>query len=218
VKITILVEGKTEQAFKPHLTAFLALRLPGHAPRLDMYPYHGRIPMGEKLRRVVEMLLGGRKPSDAVIALTDVYTGTNDFIDAADAKTKMREWVGDNPSFFPHAAQHDFEAWLLPYWSDIQRIAGHNRKAPQGSPESVNHNRPPSVHIKEIFENGRYRESYSKIRDADRILRNQDLSIAAAQCLELKAFLNTILALCDGQPYLAEATPYLCSATARVSE
>jgi hypothetical protein len=78
-----------------------------------------------------------------VIALTDVYTGTRDFVDALDAKSQMRAWVGNNSSFYPHAAQHDFEAWLLPYWSEIQKIAGHNRKAQRGLPETVNHNHPP---------------------------------------------------------------------------
>jgi Domain of unknown function (DUF4276) len=199
VKITILVEGRTEQAFKPHLTAFLKPRLTVRMPRLDMFVYDGRIPMGEKLRRNVENLLRGRQPAAAVIALTDVYTGTNDFLNAADAKAKMRQWVGPNPLFHPHVAQHDFEAWLLPYWNEIQKIAGHNRKAPQGLPESVNHNRPPSYHIREIFENGTCRDSYSKPRDANRILRNKDLAIAAAQCPELKAFLNTIITLSGGQ-------------------
>jgi hypothetical protein len=200
VKITIFVEGRTEQAFKPHLIEFLELRLPGHMPRLDMFPYHGRIPMGEKLRRAVETLLSGRQPSDAVIALTDVYTGTNDFVDAVDAKAKMRQWVGPNPAFHPHVAQYDFEAWLLPYWSEIQKIAGHNRRAPQGLPEAVNHSWPPSYHIKEMFESGTCRDSYSKPRDANRILRNKDLAIAAAQCPELKEFLNTILRLSGGEP------------------
>jgi hypothetical protein len=59
-----------------------------------------------------------------VIALTDVYTGTDDFLDAADAKQKMRAWVGKNDRFHPHVAQHDFEAWLLPFWTDIQSLAG----------------------------------------------------------------------------------------------
>jgi hypothetical protein len=53
--------------------------------------------------------------ADAVITLTDVYTGANEFKDAADAKDKMRQWVGVNDKFYPHAAQHDFEAWLLPF-------------------------------------------------------------------------------------------------------
>jgi hypothetical protein len=200
VKITILVEGRTEQAFKPHLTAFLKARLAGRMPRLDMFLYHGRIPTGESLRTRVEKLLGGRQPSDAVIALTDVYTGTSDFADAADAKAKMRQWVGENNSFHPHVAHHDFEAWLLPYWSDIQRIAGHNHTAPRGAPESVNHNHPPSHHIREIFRIGTCRDDYSKPRDASRILRNKDLTIAAAQCPELKAFLNRIIELSGGHP------------------
>lgn len=198
MKITILVEGKTETAFKPHLSAFLQSRLAGQMPRLDPFPYSGRIPKGDKLKRTVETLL--RTGSDAVIALTDVYTGTDDFVDAADGKAKMRQWVGPEPRFYPHAAQYDFEAWLLPYWDDIKRIAGHNRNAPAGMPETVNHNHPPSYHIREIFRIGTCRDDYSKPRDANRILRDKDLGVAAAQCPELKGFLNTILALCGGEP------------------
>jgi hypothetical protein len=199
VKITILVEGRTEQAFKPHLINFLKPKLVGRMPRLDMFPYYGRIPKEEDLRRKVETLLSGKQPSDAVIGLTDVYTGTSDFQNAADAKAKMRKWANNNPAFHPHVALHDFEAWLLPYWSDIRRIAGHDKRAPHGRPESVNHNRPPSDHIKEIFEIGKCRDSYSKPRDAHRILRDKDLGVAAAQCPELKLFLNTILRLSGGQ-------------------
>ena len=201
MKITVLVEGKTELALKPVLLEFLKKRLDERMPNIDPFPYHGRIPKKDKLRRTVEDLLRiGRAPSDAVIALTDVYTGTNDFIDAADAKRKMRSWVGNNPSFYPHAAQHDFEAWLLPFWSDIQALAGHNKNAPPGPPESVDHTRPPSRHIQEIFRSGTCRDDYSKPRDAARILRGKDLTIAADQCPELKAFLNTILTLSGASP------------------
>jgi len=200
VKITILVEGKTERAFKRHLIAFLETRLKGTMPRLDMFLYNGRIPSGDDLRRKIENLLTGAQPSDAVIALTDVYTGTNEFLDAADAKAKMTQWAGSNPRFYAHAAQYDFEAWLLPYWSDIQKLAGHNRNAPPGPPESVDHNHPPSHHLREIFRIGTCRDDYSKARDANRILRNKDLTLAAAQCPELKAFLNTIITLSGGTP------------------
>ncbi len=117
MKITVLVEGKTERAFKPHLLAFLKSRLEGRMPNIDFFPYDGRIPKEYKLRRTVQALLrNGKVPSGAVIALTDVYTGTNDFLDAADAKQRMQEWVGKNDKFYPHAAQYDFEAWLLPFW------------------------------------------------------------------------------------------------------
>src|SRR5579863_8363221 len=102
LKITIIVEGKTEQAFKPHLLAFLKGRFVGRMPNLDFFPCHGRVYTEEKLRRTVENLLRmGNAPSDAVIALTDVYTGTNDFVDAADARQKMRGWVGPNDKFYP---------------------------------------------------------------------------------------------------------------------
>lgn len=170
-------------------------------PKLDPFLYDGRIPKEDKLRRTVEDLLSrGPKPSDAVIALTDVYTGTSDFTNADDAKAKMRQWVGENKAFYPHAAQYDFEAWLLPFWSDIQRLAGHNRTAPSGLPETVNHDRPPSYHIHEIFRIGKCRDDYSKVRDASRILEGKDLATAASVCPELKAFLNTIIKLSGGTP------------------
>jgi hypothetical protein len=198
VKIAILVEGATEMAFKSKLQEFLESRLGQQMPKLKFIPCNGRIHKGKKLRVVVENLLAGRDACDAVIALTDVYTGTKDFKDAADAKAKMKEWVGNNPKFYPHAASHDFEAWLLPFWSKIQQISGGNRAVPSGPHELVNHNNPPSKRIEEIFEQGK-RRSYNKARDAKRILDGEDLMDAAVVCRELKAFLNTILSLCGGE-------------------
>ena len=194
MNIAILVEGATEKAFIPTLRNFLRPRLQ-QMPRLRAIPYDGRIPKEGKLRRIVENLLD---TYDAVLALTDIYTGTGDFTNASDAKTKMSAWVGSNPSFYPHAAQHDFEAWLLPFWPTIQELAKHNKSAPSGQPEQVNHNNPPSYRIKEIFELGTCRDSYIKPRDAKRILERNDLLLSAQACPELKAFLNTILSLCGG--------------------
>jgi hypothetical protein len=101
MKISIIVEGKTEKAFLPYLRDFLKNRLISDMPRLDVFPYDGRIPKEDKLRRVVENLLGGAKPADHVITLTDVYTGTTppDFIDAQDAKNKMNQWGGEIRGF-----------------------------------------------------------------------------------------------------------------------
>lgn len=198
MKIALLVEGATERVFLPSLRAFLSRHLAGKMPSLSIRPYDGRIPKGEKLRRVVEELLTKRPPADAVIALTDVYTGSADFTNAADAKAKMRAWVGDNDRFFPHAAQHDFEAWLLPYWSTIQKLAKHNMSAPSGPPERVNHDRPPAHRINDIFQRGKCRDSYVKPRDALRILKDNDLAVAVEACPELKALVNTILQLSGG--------------------
>ena len=200
IRIAILVEGATEQAFKPKLREFLQARLPpGTIPRLDFMPCHGRLPTGNKLRRQVELLLTDVNTADAVIALTDVYTGTRDFTDAQDAKDKMRTWVGDEPRFHPHAAQHDFEAWLLPFWSDIQKLAGSTRAVPGAHTEQVNHDNPPAHRLKEVFRTGTKGKAYVKPRDAARILRDNDLAVAAQACPELKAFLTTILALCNTQ-------------------
>jgi hypothetical protein len=183
-----------------NLLAFLKSRVTGAHPHLDFFSCDGRVYKEAKLRRTVEQLLqNGRVPSDAVVALTDVYTGTDDFRDAAEAKRKMREWVGNESRFYPHAAQYDFEAWLLPFWSDIQLLAGHNKKAPSGLPENVNHNRPPSYHIRELFEIGTCKKSYSKPRDANRILLGKDLCVAATKCPELRSFLNTILTLAGAE-------------------
>jgi hypothetical protein len=168
-------------------------------PSLSPRPYDGRIPKGDKLRRIVDDLLTKRPLSDAVVALTDVYTGTSDFTDAADAKAKMNKWVGGNERFYPHVAQHDFEAWLLPYWPTIQRLAKHNMRAPSGPPEQVNHNNPPGRRIKAIFERGTCRDSYVKPRDALRILKDNDLSVAIEACPELKSFVNTIIRLSGGE-------------------
>jgi hypothetical protein len=198
MKISIIAEGKTEKTFTPHLRDYLKNRLSGMMPKLDTLPYDGRIPKNDKLKRIVAKLMSGKNASDHVIALTDVYTGTNppDFKDASEAKAKMREWVGNDPRFHPHAAQFDFEAWLLPYWPTIQKMAGHNKMAPSGNPETVNHDKPPSYHIREIFEVGGNRHSYVKTRDASRILAQNNLSAAIDQCPELKALVNTIISAC----------------------
>lgn len=202
MKIAVLVEGATEVAFQKKLREFLQTRLEGKMPRLNFIKQDGRIPKEEKLRRVVENLLTGNSAYDAVIALTDVYTGTKDFQDAADAKAQMMEWVGDNPKFYPHTALHDFEAWLLPYWKTIQSVAKHNRSAPSGSPETVNHQKPPSYHLKEIFRSGG-RQDYNKPIHGRRILENNDLMIAIQACPELKAFINQIISLCDESKVIA---------------
>jgi len=196
MKIAVLIEGETEQAFKQAIVRFLKIRLASNMPKLKFYPYKGQIPKDKKLKRVVNNFL---RTHNAVIVLTDVYTGSRDFMNAKDAKRKMKEWVGETDNFFPHVGCHDFEAWLISYWDDIQKIAGHNKSKPGNNPEKINHQKPPAYHIKEIFELGRCRDGYKKPRDGMRILRNKDLIISANECPELKAFLNTILKLSKGQ-------------------
>jgi hypothetical protein len=202
MRIAILVERATEVAFREKLRAFLKDYLGQQMPRLKFIPQHGRIPKEEKLRRIVENLLSGKDAHDAVIALTDVYTGTQDFQSAEDAKDKMRKWVGNNPNFYPHTALHDFEAWLLPYWLTIQKLAKHNRSSPSKSPEAVNHQKPPSYHIKEIFKLGG-KQDYDKPIHGKKILEENDLMVAIKACPEMKSFVNRMISLCDDSKAIA---------------
>lgn len=198
MKIVIIVEGKTEKVFLPYLTSFLTDRLRGKMPRLEADIFDGLIPTRDKLKRVV---LGRLKlDADYVIALTDVYTGSqpHDFIDATDAKKKMCSWVGEEPRFFPHVAQYDFEAWLLPYWDYIQRLARHNKTLPSKNFESINHGNPPSYRIREIFSIGKSPRHYNKVRDGRSILEKNGIDRAVHECAELRALVNTIITLAGG--------------------
>lgn len=202
MKIAILVEGATERAFKKKLEEFLQSRLEQKMPRLHFITQDSPIPKEKKLKKIVENLLDN-DDYHAVIALTDVYTGKPDFKDANDAKEKMRRWVDNNPNYYPYTALHDFEAWLLPYWKTIQKLAKHNRSAPSGSPETVNHQKPPSYWIKEIFSSGTRGKDYNKVIDGMAILKNNDLMIAIKACPELKAFVNRIISLCDEEKIIS---------------
>jgi len=193
VRIAILVEGKTEKAFKRHLLGFLKTRLAGKMPRLDFDVRDGSLPTGEKLQRVVQRLLDAKRyPANAVIALTDVYP---EYENAADAKAKMKAWVPGEDRFHVHVALHDFEAWLLPYWDKIQKLTGSNRKSPGGDPEKVNHNNPPAYRLAEVYRIGTKTQSYIKTRDGGRILQGENLMVAIEACSELKSFVNRILTL-----------------------
>jgi hypothetical protein len=190
--IAMLVEGATEKAFIHALKRYLEglPELKGRLPRLRAFPYDGLLPREHRLLGEVERHL---KKHDRVIALTDIYTGQNLYSGAEDAKQKMRQWVNQNPRFHAHVAQHDFEAWLLPYWDKLQARAGKNMPRPTGSPESVNHQKPPAKRIDELFRKGN--RSYSKVLDGSKILESVNLQLAIDQCPELKSLVNTIIEL-----------------------
>jgi len=194
-----MVEGATEDVFIPSLRKHLKEKLEGRMPKLVTRKYNGRIPKGKRLHGDVANYLTGKSAADYVIALTDVYTGSNppDFKNAEDAKSQMKEWVNNDPRFFPHVAQYEFEAWLLPYWNTVQKLAGHNMKCPGNNPETVNHGKPPSHWLREIFIKGRGGRHYVKSRDAAAILRGKDLQTAIDKCAELRSLMDTIISLCE---------------------
>ncbi len=202
----ILVEGATEKALLPALRRFLERHLSGKMPRLQARSFDGRLPKEKVLQRWVKLLL--QTSADHVIALSDVYTGSDDFFDAADAKAKMKRWVGKEKRFHAHVALHEFEAWLLPFWIDIKKnfVPDSDREAPGQAPESVNHDRPPSRHLEDLFRSGSKDLRYSKVIHARKILEFADLTVAINACPELKALVNTILTLAGGAPLTPPAT------------
>lgn|GEM_PF-593177 len=71
-------------------------------PNLDFTPEDGGLPNRGKLKRVVEHLLNGRRVADAVIALTDVYTGHQPplFAGAAVCGSDSTAATGNNRGWF----------------------------------------------------------------------------------------------------------------------
>lgn len=198
MKIAMIVEGDTEaKTLKEGIVRFLRSRTDITMPSISMKPQGRGLPKNDALKRPVDNLCQNH---DAVIALTDVHLDSKQviFADVADAKNKMQKWVGENGAFYPHAAQYDFEAWLIPYWETIQKLSGSNIKMPPRPPEEINSDEPPAHLLKRIFMSGGGRVAYVKPRDATRILKYQDLVIAANACPELKSLLNTILTLSGG--------------------
>ena len=166
--------------------------MPSIRPRV----FDGALPSGEKLRRTV---LNHLSSCDHAIWLSDVYPGSGKWTTAEEAKAAARRWVGAEERFHPHVALHDFEAWLIPYWDRVMKLAGTNRSVPGGYPETINHDNPPSYRIKEAYQVGTCRKNYKKPIDAPKILQGQDLMLAINACPELKALVNTILSLAGGE-------------------
>ena len=188
--IVIIVEGPTEVAFREALHSFVDARCGAQQrprPRLQTQCVKGALTNYPKLARKVSETLKGPDVS-GVIALTDVYPH---FKNAAEARGTLAEQLPDDPRVHAHCALHDFEAWLLPYWEGVCTRLGRRQRPPGARPEHVDLNRPPSKHLVELYRLAR--RKYDKPRDGAAILRDQDLTIAANACPELKALLNTIL-------------------------
>jgi hypothetical protein len=191
--IVLMVEGATEAALKQHVKAFLDRRAQASGrPRVRLET-RDIVNVGSRgFRRRVELEL--HNPSvEAVVGLIDVYP---DFQDAAEAKAYLLDAAANHPRFYAHAAQYDVEAWLLPYWEDICRRVGVRQASPGSNPEMVDRSNPPAYRLRELYRRARPRpRKYVKTTEMYAILQGKDLTIAAGQCAEFKAFLNTLLTL-----------------------
>ena len=191
--IILLAEGATEKALGRKLKMFLDERATqGGHPKVafrtkDIMSLNEGVLRGRIRRELNSQSVTG------VIGLIDVYP---DFKSAIEAKDFLRKAAENNPRFYAHAAQYDVEAWLLPYWDIICKRVGFVEKTPGLYPEQVNRDNPPSKRLATLYRRAKPRpKKYIKPIEMDRILQKQDLMIAANQCPELKALLNTLLKL-----------------------
>ena len=196
--VVLLVEGDTETALKDKLKEFLD----AHARTQDRPKVRFRTKdimslNPNRLCRRVRLELDDPQVT-AVVGLIDVYPR---FPDADAAKGFLRQAVGQEPHFYAHAAQFDVEAWLLPYWDAICRRVQVQQVAPGVHPEQVNQQNLPSKRLEELYRRAKPKpRKYVKPIEMAAILRDKDLTIAAAQCPEFKAFLNTLLTLSSLDP------------------
>ena len=190
--IVLLVEGNTETALRDKLKSFLDERAAMESkPKMALRPKDIMALNPGKLCHRVRLELRDPRVT-AVVGLIDVYP---EFTSASDAKRFLRDAVGDEPRFYAHTAQYDVEAWLLPYWDFVCKRLGVQRARPGADPEQVNLERPPSRRLDELYRIAKPPRKYIKPLEMAAVLRNQDLTVAAAQCSELKSLLNTLLTL-----------------------
>jgi hypothetical protein len=190
--IVLLAEGKTETALKECLKRFLDERaLAEGRPKVALRPKDIMTLNQGKLRGRIRLEL--RDPQvTAVVGLIDVYPH---FVSASEAKDFLRQAADDEPRFYAHAAQYEVEAWLLPYWDVICKRVGVHSAAPGPHPEQVDRDHPPSKRLGELYRLAKPPRKYVKPIEMAAILRDKDLRIAADQCLEFRALLNTLLAV-----------------------
>ena len=196
MKIVLLAEGDTEKALAEHLKRFLDQRAEAAGkPKIALRTKPITLNRGDLRGRIRLELC--EPQVIAVVGLVDVYPR---FTSAEHAKQFLREASANDPRFHAHAALHDVEAWLLPFWRSICDKIGVRHAPPGAHPEKVDFNQPPSRRLQELYNRARPPQKYIKPIEMNALLRGKDLTIAAEQCPEFKALLNTLLTLSELSP------------------
>ena len=195
MRIVLLCEGTSELALKGALKTFLDEWCEQRGlkrVKIAIKPFE-HSPNCKEIQR--HLARHGQDPEVAgVIALTDVYPN---FPNAGKAKDFLTGCAKDSPYkdiFVAHAAQYEFEAWLLPFWRDICGRLKVSAKEPGANYEQVDDQKPPSHHLKELY--SRAWRKYDKVAEATMILKRHPIEKAAESCPELQALLETLRKLC----------------------
>lgn len=189
MKVVVVCEGSTEAALRSAIRDYVHNKSKGRARvGVRVRSLDGAV-VRRKLASVVAYELADRDVV-GVVAVTDVYPN---FQNAAVAKSSLMSQVGreHHPQFRAHVAQHDLEAWLIPFWDEIAKYLRVDAKSPGARAEEINGVRPPSLRISELYRKaGR---KYRKPIDGPTWLTGERLEHAAKSCPELKLFLDSLL-------------------------
>ena len=133
---------------------------------------------------------------DHVFALVDLYPGHQD---AESLKREMRNLVESclHDRFHPHTAVHAFEAWVLADKETLCKRLGVTHLSGFNSPETVNDQKPPAEHLKELFI--RHKRTYQKETDGPWILQRTTPAVIADKCPNFQLFYQDLLACIERQ-------------------
>ena len=193
--IILLVEGETERSLTEKIREFLNTHSQLHQqPRVALQTRKIKSIAPNALGRQINLELQNPRVT-AVVALIDVFPKHQNAEEAKQFLQNAARCAGVTANFFPHAAQFDVEAWLLPYWGDICTRIGVRQNSPGANPEQVNRIRPPSYRLEELYNRANPPRTYKKTLEMPAILKNKDLARSANACPEFKNLLNTLLNL-----------------------
>lgn len=191
-KIVLLVEGQTEVMLREWLKVWLDAKCEQSgrpAVRLEVKPFAELLSPG-KLKKRIELNLQSNDVL-GVVAIIDVKCSSRTpFEDSAAAIKFLSAGLENEPRYRAHAAQYEVEAWLLPFWDSVCKKLKQKMQAPGANPEQVDHDKPPSHHLKQLYRKAD--RHYDKTRDGPAIAKGKDIEVAAAKCPNLKKLLDSI--------------------------
>lgn len=160
-----------------------------------LLPLYGKGNILREIGRKTQLALdkGG---IDHVFALVDLFPGHTD---AESLRQELRNLVEPrwHSRFHAHVAVHDFEAWVLASREELGKRLGMANLHGFNSPETINDQKPPAEHLKELFI--RHQRTYQKEVDGPAILRRTTPAVISSQCPNFQLFYNDLLTCIERQ-------------------
>lgn len=201
MKLAIFVEGQTEKDALPEFfRRWLDSQLPGKRIAIHAVELSGAGGYLRQFAKRVRIALGDSQVVGAV-GLIDLYGSSLSYPDGTTqaryqwAKRELEKQVNDI-RFRQHFAVHETEAWLL---SEPNIFPGGVAQILQNldKPENVNFQNPPSVRLKQIYQQ-QLGKKYGKPLEGSRLFARLDPELAARKCPHLRLLLKDLLDMTQG--------------------